>query len=133
MPDTVKSAYLFEVYIFQRFSGIDFINRTEDGFHYTTCCTENNAGTGRLTHRVVKRAVQYQREADIGAFNQSCQFAGGNRIIYVGNTVHFKFIAGTLVLLCQTGHDGYDYQLFSGNSHLFRPIGFGDRAEHLLR
>ena len=131
-PHTAQSAYLFKIYIFQRFSGIDFVNGAQGGFHYTTCRTEDDTGTGRFSHRIVERAVQYEGKTDVGTLYQSCQFAGGDGIINVGDAVHFKFVTVTFIFLGQTGHDGDDYQFLAGDSHFLCPVRLGDGAEHLL-
>ena len=57
--DTVQSAYLFKIYILERFSGIDFVDGARGGFHHTACGAKDNAGACRFAHRVVERTVQY--------------------------------------------------------------------------
>ena len=119
---SAQSAYLLEIYVFQRFSGIYFVNGAEGSFHNTARSAEDNAGTSGFSHGVVERAIQHQRKTYISPFDKSGELAGGDRVVYIGDSIYLKLVAGTFIFLCQAGHDRNHYQLFFGDSHFLCPV-----------
>ena len=70
------------------------VNSTQSSFHYTTGHTEDNAGTGVITHDVLDPSLHLCRRLKMipVRLDQSCQFACCDNRIDIINTVDLELL-----------------------------------------
>ena len=131
--DTFGTADSVEFDVIERFTGNDFINGTESGFHNAAGSTEDDARAGGFTEDGIEVFVGETREVDTRVLDHSGKFANGKDCVDVGETVVFKLVSACLELFGGTRHYRNDVDIFGVDTRFFGIVGFNKRAEHLVR
>ena len=114
-------------------AGDDLIGRTQGGFHDSSRIGENIGRSGGGPQEPVHLLVGKGYEIDACLFDHAAQFPRGEHGVNIAAAAVVHFRPLHLELLGGAGHDRYHGDVLRFFADFIRPVGLGDRAEHLLR
>ena len=110
------------------------VSRTKSRFHNTARYAEDRAGTRVSAEKIVSRLLRKAQEVNTGGLDHASELAGRQDDIGILATAGLHvLVAGDLVLLSRTRHDGSYVDIVARDIVLLGPVGLRESGEHLLR
>ena len=130
---SLYAANSFEIELFKRFSGNDFVHGTKSRFHNAAGCTENKTGSGAVTDGIVKLFVGQIIEVDTVFLDKAGKFSRGKNDVDIRISACSLVVAKNFLLLCRTRHARNNVNILRIDVVCLGIIGLHYRTEHLLR
>ena len=114
-------------------SGYKVVSRTKCCFHNTTCCSEDNTGTGPFFHQRIAFTINQRSRINMCRTDHACQFTSCKyNVCLVSGIFTIEQFHVTFAFFGNTWHDRYSKHIFRFHTDGFCKIALHNRTEHLL-